>query len=336
MLKFNLEEYKESANVINEHRSTAEQIAKDITKEGYTNIFFTAVGGSLAPMMALGEIAKQITELPVFVEQAAELLVRPNKALSKDSVVITMSKSGDTKETVEIAKWCKEKEIRVICLTKNEDSPLAKASKFIVPMKHENGVEFEYMLLLWTFLKLVNLYGDFDSYEEFASQLENLPEDLLNVKASFENKAKEIAKRHYESEYMIWIGGSEVWGETYLFSMCILEEMQWLKTKSVTSSEFFHGTLELVEKDTSVILVKGEGECRVLDNRVEKFVSSYSKKFDIIDPKEYELKNVSNEYRWIVAPLVVSTMLVDRLGFHFENYTKHDLDIRRYYRQFDY
>lgn len=336
MLKFNLEEYKESTKAINEHRKTAEEVAKVVNEEGYTNIFFTAVGGSLAPMMALGEMAKQLTDLPVFVEQAAELLVRPNKALSKDSIVITMSKSGDTKETVEIAKWCQENGIRVICLTKNEESPLAQASKFVVPMKHENGVEFEYMLLLWTFLKLVNLHGDFEEYDEFASQLENLPIDLLDVKAGFEDKADEIAKRHYESEYMIWIGGSEVWGETYLFSMCILEEMQWLKTKSVTPSEFFHGTLELVEKDTSVILVKGEGACRVLDDRVEKFVSNYSEKFDIIDPKEFELKHISDQYRWIVAPLVVSTMLVDRLGFHFENYTKHDLDIRRYYRQFDY
>ena len=40
-------------------------------------------------MMAIGEMAKQTTTLPVFVEQAAELLIRGHKSLSKDSIVVT-------------------------------------------------------------------------------------------------------------------------------------------------------------------------------------------------------------------------------------------------------
>lgn len=59
---------------------------------------------------------------------------------------------------------------------------------------------------------------------------------------------------------MMWIGGAEMWGEVYLFSMCILEEMQWKRTKSVSSAEFFHGTLELLEKEVPLFLVKGEGD----------------------------------------------------------------------------
>ena len=38
----------------------------------------------------------------------------------------------------------------------------------------------------------------------------------------------------------------------------------------------------------------------------------------------------------IVAPLVCSTCLVDRLAAHLESYTGHNLDYRRYYRQFEY
>ncbi len=336
MYKFNYEEYEISSNKIIGARKVAEEVVSEVHQEGYKNIFFTAVGGSLAPMMALGEMAKQTTTLPVFVEQSAELLNRGHKALSKDSIVITMSKSGDTKETVEITKWCKTKGIRVICLTKNLESPLALASKYVIPMQHENGVEFEYMLLLWTFFKFVYLNGEFDDYTTFAEQLELLPKNLLKAKEAFEKDADKIAKAHYKSDYQIWIGGSEVWGETYLFSMCILEEMQWLKTKSVSSSEFFHGTLELVEKDTDVILVKSEGKGRVLDDRVERFVKEYSENVSVIDPKNYELEGIDDKYRWILAPLVVSTLLVDRLGFYYEKYTEHDLDIRRYYRQFDY
>ena len=336
MLKFNEKEYRESMRLINEARPIAKKVADRIVEDGYKNIFFTAVGGSLAPMMAIGEMAKQLTNIPVFVEQAAELLVVGNKNLSKDSIVITMSKSGDTKETVEIAKWCKENGMRVVSLTKNEESSLAKTSDYVIPMRHENGVEYEYILLYWLFFRLLNRNGDFEKYDEFAEQLEKLPLGLLKAKEKFEPIAANIAKKYYNEEYQMWIGSGEMWGETYLFSMCLLEEMQWLRTKSVTSPEFFHGTLELVEEDVCVFLIKGEGKYRKLDDRVESFVKNYTNKFTVIDTKDYELEGIDKEFRWIVAPTISSTLLVDRLAFHFEDNTKHSLDIRRYYRQFQY
>lgn len=336
MLKFNEKEYRTSMKLICEARPEAERAADELTKRGYKNVFFTAVGGSLAPMMAIGEMAKQVTTLPVFVEQAAELLVRGNKNLDKDSIVVTMSKSGDTKETVAIAKWCKEQGITVVCLTKNPESPLASNSDYVIPMRHENGVEYEYMLLYWFFFRLLKNRGEFEEYDDFANQLEKLPENLIKAKQKFDPIAAEIGKKYHKEPYMMWIGGGEMWGETYLFSMCLLEEMQWLKTKSVTSSEFFHGTLELVEEDVCVFLLKGEGKCREIDDRVERFVEKYTNKFTVIDTKDYELEGIDDKFRWILAPTISSTLLVDRLAFHFEDNTGHDLDIRRYYRQFEY
>ncbi len=69
-------------------------------------------------MMAINEFAKELTTLPVYVEQAAELIHKGNKRLNKDSVVVTLSKSGDTKESVAIAEWCKAQGIRVVAITK--------------------------------------------------------------------------------------------------------------------------------------------------------------------------------------------------------------------------
>ncbi|MEG2489450.1 MAG: hypothetical protein RSA69_11485, partial [Anaerorhabdus sp.] len=61
MLKFNEQEYRTSADLIRGARPAAEKAADIFTEQGYSNIIFTAVGGSLAPMMAIGEIAKQLT-----------------------------------------------------------------------------------------------------------------------------------------------------------------------------------------------------------------------------------------------------------------------------------
>ncbi|MCI8893515.1 MAG: SIS domain-containing protein [Lachnospiraceae bacterium] len=334
MLKFDYAEYAASEKATLESRQAAEAAAKNICERGCANLFLAGVGGSLSPMMALGEMAKQLTDLPVYVEQAAELLARGHRHLGPGSVVVTMSKSGDTKETVAIAKACRQQKIPVVALTGDRESPLGAEAEYHIPMRHTNGVEYEYMLLYWLFFGLLHARGEFPQYPDFAQRLTLLPRKLLTAKEAFEEQADAIAEAYYQEPYMLWVGGGEMWGETYLFSMCILEEMQWKRTKAVTSAELFHGTLELVEKDTCVFLIKGAGACRQLDERAQRFLEQHTNKLTVIDPAPY--MEEQEPFGWLLAPLYVSTLLVDRLAVHMEKYTGHDLDFRRYYRQFEY
>lgn len=112
MLGFNQDEYLTSAREIIAARKQAETVADDIYDSGCSALFFASVGGSLAPMMAINEFAKELTSVPVYLEQAAELIHRGHKKLNKDAVVVTLSKSGDTKESVAIAEWCKAQDPR--------------------------------------------------------------------------------------------------------------------------------------------------------------------------------------------------------------------------------
>ncbi len=210
MLGFNQDEYLTSAREIIAARQKAEQVADEIYQAGFSSLFFASVGGSLAPMMAINEFAKELTTLPVYVEQAAELIHKGNKRLNKDSVVITLSKSGDTKESVAIAEWCKAQGIRVVAITKNADSPLAQAATWHIPMRHKNGVEYEYMLLYWLFFRVLSRNNEFASYDRFASQLEILPANLLKAKQKFDPQADAIASRYHNSDYMMWVGGGDV------------------------------------------------------------------------------------------------------------------------------
>ncbi|MBF8076146.1 SIS domain-containing protein, partial [Klebsiella pneumoniae] len=114
MLGFNQDEYLTSAREIIAARKQAETVADDIYDSGCSALFFASVGGSLAPMMAINEFAKELTSVPVYLEQAAELIHRGHKKLNKDAVVVPLSKSGDTKESVAIAEWCKAQGIRVV------------------------------------------------------------------------------------------------------------------------------------------------------------------------------------------------------------------------------
>jgi fructoselysine-6-phosphate deglycase len=117
--------------------------------------------------------------------------------------------------------------------------------------------------------------------------------------------------------------------------MCILEEMQWIRTRPVHAADFFHGTLELVEEGVSVILLKGEDAARPLADRVEAFVPRYTSKLTVLDAADYDLPGVSAQVRALISPVILATVL-ERVSAHIEVIRDHPLTTRRYYKQVAY
>lgn len=337
MLKFDETKYRTDLTAQVNAISDGKKIADEITKQGYDNIFFVGVGGTYAMMMNFVELAKQYTKIPVYLEQAGELVLVGNPHLTKNSLVITGSKSGDTKEIVDVEKWLKNRGIRIAAMVMSKDSEVGKLCDWRIPLQVFKGVEFEYLSMYGIFYGLLADNGDFPEFDKFYDQIKaNMVEGIINVQKNFDDRAEEIAKKYYNTDYQMWIGSGELWGEVYLYTMCILEEMQWLKTKSVSSSEFFHGTLELVDKDLPVFLVKSVGKYRPLDNRVEAFLKKENNNLTVFDIKDYMIDGFDEKFEPIISPIISTIILNGRLSKHLEAHSGHDLDMRRYYRQFKY
>lgn len=70
---------------------------------------------------------------------------------------------------------------------------------------------------------------------------------------------------------------------------------------STSAANFFHGTLEVIERDIPVILIKGEDKTRPEMDRVEKFVNTVSAKVTVFDTKnllfQVLMKNSVEFYR---------------------------------------
>ena len=117
--------------------------------------------------------------------------------------------------------------------------------------------------------------------------------------------------------------------------MCILEEMQWIRTRPVHASDFFHGTLELVEEGVSVLVLKGEDETRALCERVEAFAPRYTDKVTVLDTADLALPGVSRRTRELISPVLLATVL-ERVSAHLEVKRDHPLTTRRYYKRVAY
>ena len=335
LYKFDEEKYLKEGDAIIAQRKEVEEIADQVFEKGFTNIFLLGIGGTEFEFAQFDYLLNKYSTLEVYAINAADAnTVHPTK-LTKDSLVITSSASGTTVEIVEALTWIKEIGATVVGFTK-KDCPVGKLCSIVIEAKVTTGqCEYAYVLGAYFLYSILNKRNEFPEYERFADQIKNIFKNLVDIRKVFEPKADEIAKQLYNKPYTIFTGSGALWGETLLFSMCILEEMQWVRTRPVTSSQFFHGTLELVEKDVPVFIVKGEDEYRKQDNRVEDFCNKINAEYVVLDTKEYAL-DVDDKFRPFVVPWIVTALLTERLAAHYELYTRHNLAYRRYYHQFDY
>lgn len=336
MYKFDVEQYLQYAEMAKSCRKPCEEAAEYYHNKGYSNIVLMGVGGTTAEFTSLAQIIKNYSEVEVIVAYAAEVLAGNMYHINKDSLVVTGSKSGDTKEVVACAKMLKEKGVEIFCITGNPETPLAKIANRAA-YSEAKGVENTYLQFYYFIFKILSLRDEFPNYDSFADQMDkSVHKFLINSREQFEPIAKEHARKYHKEPYQVWVGSGEIWGDIYLFTMCILEEMQWVKTKSVSSSEFFHGTLELYDDDTLFVLVKGVGKYRVLDERVESFLKKINGKYEVIDLADFVTSEIDKEFMPIISPMLLEALTTNRIAAHYEFYSGHSLEFRRYYRQFEY
>ena len=338
MYKFDETKYLEIGHKTAAELELAEKAADTAVAHGFDNVFMLGVGGTLAQLTAASVVWKQMSNTPVYLEHDAELMTIGNRQLTDKSLIITVSKSGDTKEITEATAKLKEKGCYIVAFTSSPDCPIGKNSDVYVPVVKADLPEFYYMQIYTFLMRIFLKQGEITEaeYTQFKKEVSRMPENLIKVKEKFDPEAEKMAEALKREDYILFVGGGQMWGENIDEAMCVVEEALWVRTKSVSSADLFHGTLELADDRTPVILIKGEGPDRALDERAERFLKQTPVKLFVVDTKDYELENVENKFRWIYAPFIACTLLIDRLSLHMSLKLGHDMQLRRYYRQFEY
>lgn len=329
MLGFNEEEFLEQVRSTVALRPQIEALAERVAAGRWKNIYFIGAGGTYAAALPYERFFQTRSTFPVRAVIGKEFALAPDPQFGPDSVAIFASVSGTTDDILDCVEFAREKGALTIGFTGQADSPIASAVDEVL-LSAPKAWPFDVQFLIFG-AKLLTLRGEFDGYDRLVKDLEAIPDALVAVTKQADEVGKAFAERHAETDYHFLTGSGQLWGFTYLYSMCILEEMQWLTTTRVHAAEFFHGSLELIEKDTSIIVFAGEDETRPLTDRVISFSKEYSDDVTVIDTKDYDLPGVSDEFRGLLAPMVADAV-VDRFSKHLAQVRDHSLDLRRYYR----
>ncbi|MEV7609646.1 SIS domain-containing protein [Microbacterium sp. NPDC089320] len=314
-------------------RPQIEQLVDQLIESGVDNVLLIGAGGTYSQMWPYELLARERSTLSVRSAIAAELVVAGDALLGERTAAVFTSVTGTTEDVVRAIEYVAAAGATTIAFTGHAESPIATSVDHSLVSEPKTW-PFDMQLLLLVG-RLLERRGEFDGYATLADELVHLPDALVAAAEQAEPMAAAFADAHAETDYYFLIGGGPLWSFAYLYSMCILEEMQWLRTTRVHSAEFFHGSLELLEEDTSVLIFQGEDSTRPLTDRAEAFAKRISHDVTVFDTREYALEGFSAESRALIAPIVLDTVM-GRVSKHLERVRDHSLDLRRYYRVMDY
>lgn len=331
MLKFEEQKQLDSVDGALALRGKINEIVDGVCKDGYKNICWMGIGGTYASCLQAEVHMAEQSELPFFVVNAAEYLTTGSKKVGEGTFVVVSSVTGNTKEMVDGVRKAKEAGAKVLGFIDVETADLAKMVDYEIA--YPGNEQLKFFMVADRFMYNA---GEFPEYDALYQELDaHLAQVLVDVEKSADAYGEEFAKRHQNDEIHYFIGAGNQYGAVYSYAMCYWEEQHWLRTKSIHSAEFFHGTLEVIDRDTAVTVFVGEDSQRPLSERVANFLPKICGRYNIIDTKDYELKGISPKFRGHISHLVMHAV-TQRIDVHMEQLNCHPMEIRRYYRRLEY
>lgn len=252
MLKEINEESEVVKNILNLY--TKNNKIKDIYNiKKYKNIDIVACGSA----SFAGQIGKYYIERYANIETdvyyASEYRYQKN-FFTKDTLVILISQSGETADTLAALKLAKENGIDTLAIVNRRDSSIAREADSVIYT--EAGIEVAVATtkayLAQVLILLLLAFKDNNKETKLLENLKLLPN--LITKYINEYNYSNIANILKDKEHIFYLGR----GIDYYLSMegsLKLKEISYIHSEAFQAGELKHGSISLIDKDFGVVSV---------------------------------------------------------------------------------
>lgn len=304
-------------------------------------VFLVGSGGSFAGLVPLQYLMDTESAIPTVRMNSDEFFYRKPPAVNSESLVVALSGAGSTKETVRAATWAEDQGANVLAVTLKEDSLLGTSCKTVLVPEREAGgfrsqlgglVASQFNLQM---IGLALLEREGRETSEESAALDLLPQIVLSSLESFEPKAAQIANAIASQPVTYVLASGPLFGAALTFTMCFMQEMQWMDASTINSNEFFQGPFEVIDKNARPIVFLGEDATRPMAERVKRFLDNYGGDVNYIDALDIRLEGIPERMRSFVMPIIFHA-LTTRLAAHLSANTGYELDGRRYMWKVEY
>jgi glucosamine--fructose-6-phosphate aminotransferase (isomerizing) len=221
-------------------------------------------------------IIEEWARVPVEPDIASEWRYR-NPVLSKDTLVIGITQSGETADTIAAMRLAREQGARTLAITnqlgtqitREVDAVLYTRAGLEISVAATKTFTAQVALLSLIALKLAQIRRTLPAEEiEFIlEELFDLPEKMEQF-LDADHPIEEIAQRHYNKPFFLYLG-RHIGLPVALEGALKLKEISYIPTEAYSAGEMKHGPIALLDSETPVV-------CIAIDQKVvyEKVVSN--------------------------------------------------------------
>ena len=249
-----------------------------LTKEDLDNInrIYIVACGTAYHAGLLGKNAlEKYLKVPVITDIASEFRYSDN-FVDEHSLVILVSQSGETADTLAVLRDSKAKGAKILAITNVVGSSISREADEVFytwagpeiavasTKAYTTQITSLYMIALNFALEKGTITRE--EYLETIEKMKELPEKIQSVLDN-QDKIKETAERIVSKEHVFFLGR----GVDYSLAMegsLKLKEVSYIHSEAFAAGELKHGTIALIEEGTPVISIATQ------ENLFEKMVSN--------------------------------------------------------------
>ncbi|MBR0365701.1 MAG: glutamine--fructose-6-phosphate transaminase (isomerizing) [Clostridia bacterium] len=234
-----------------------------LTREDIKNInkIYIVACGSAYHVGVVGKyVIEKMCRIPVETQIASEFRYCDPIVTSRDLVVV-ISQSGETADTLEALKVAKNRGARILSIVNVVGSAIANASDDVIytwagpeiavatTKAYSTQLAVVYMLAIYMAERLGTITGG--QYKKYIKELEALPE-LIAETIKNKDQLAYLASRFYNCKSIFFIGRNLDYAVSLEGSLK-LKEISYIHSEAYAAGELKHGTISLIEDGTLVI-----------------------------------------------------------------------------------
>ncbi|MDQ2981727.1 MAG: glutamine--fructose-6-phosphate transaminase (isomerizing) [Actinomycetota bacterium] len=211
-------------------------------------------------------VIEEWARVPVEPDVASEWRYR-NPVIGKDTLVIGISQSGETADTIAAIRLAKEMGARTLAITnmmgsqitREVDSVLYTRCGLEIGVAASKTFTAQVALFYLIALKLAQVRGTMDP-DELKFILDEVHELPTRMAAFLDGQhpIEEIAERYYDRPFFLYLG-RHIGLPVCLEGALKLKEIAYIPTEAYSAGEMKHGPIALLEEDTPVVVVATDG-----------------------------------------------------------------------------
>ncbi|TRO56110.1 isomerizing glutamine--fructose-6-phosphate transaminase, partial [Candidatus Bathyarchaeota archaeon] len=268
-------------------------------------VFLVAAGTSFHSCLAGSYLFSKLARLTTFPVVSSEFMERYGSTVGIDSIILTVSQSGETYDTLKAIDHARMRASTVLGITNTVGSTLTRVARayLIQQSGPEIGVAAtktftsQVLVLAQMALRLAKNRGKLsqDELDDLDKKLHMIPDWVEETLEKNEDRVKELAKAHLKENLYVFLGRG-ISSATALEGRLKLLEITYVPSLAYPAGESKHGPISIIEEGVTCIFVcpRGDSHSHIIGSIME-MKSRGAKIVSICEEGDEDIKRLSDE-----------------------------------------